>query len=381
MTRPRQSPLADATEHTAAEKARADALFASIGEAVIATDENGKIMKANGSALELFGYEESDFIGKGYLHTVHAHDAEDKPIEPLSRPVMQALQDGKKVNSTLQFIRKDGSKFPAAVTVSPIMLAGRPIGMIEVVRDITREQQIDKAKTEFVSLASHQLRTPLTAMRWYLELLLKGRMGALSPQQEASLHEVHRVSLRMIELVAALLSVARIEIGTLTVAPQPSNITQLAQDVVFELRPQIAEKNLDFVEQYDSSIPLLPLDPDLTRVIFQNLLSNAVKYTPAGGSVSLAIKRKGRHVHIKVADTGYGIPKRQQRHLFTKLFRADNVRQKDTDGTGLGLYIVQSIVENSGGKIKFESEENKGTTFYVRLPLKGMVATNTNKVS
>jgi two-component system sensor histidine kinase VicK len=114
------------------------------------------------------------------------------------------------------------------------------------------------------------------------------------------------------------------------------------------------------------------LDPDLTRIIFQNLLTNAVKYTPSGGKISLKIELRKKHVLIKISDTGYGVPKRQQRQLFTKLFRADNVRRQDTDGTGLGLYIVQSIVESAQGKVWFESEENKGTTFYVRLPLKGM---------
>lgn len=262
--------------------------------------------------------------------------------------------------------------FTALVTVSPVMLGGRPIGTIEVVRDITQEEEIDRAKTEFVSLASHQLRTPLTAMRWYIELLLKGSMGPLTPEQKASLQEVLASNLNMIELVGALLSVARIEVGTLTVAPALSNIEQLASSVVSELKPEITEKQLHFTEEYDTHIPPMLLDPDLTRIIFQNLLTNAVKYTPVGGSVSLKIRRKGHSVHIEIADTGYGIPKQQQKQLFTKLFRADNVRQKDTNGTGLGLYIVKSIVENSKGKIWFKSEENVGTTFYVQLPLKGM---------
>lgn len=372
MNRPDQPPLILITKDLETEKAKAEALFDSIGEPVIATDEYGKIMKVNEAALDLWGYGEEEILEKGYLNVIQAFDTNGGSIEPLSRPVMRALLEGKAVTDHLQYVKKDGTLFPAVTTVSPIMLEGRPIGTIEIIRDITREQEIDRAKTEFVSLASHQLRTPLTAMRWYIELILKGTMGSLTSEQRAGLEEVLASNLNMIELVGALLSVARIEIGTLTIAPALSNIEELARSVVAELKPEITEKRLHLKEEYDPSIPSMLLDPDLTRIIFQNLLTNAVKYTPKGGNVSLKLQHRGHFIHIEIADTGYGVPKRQQQQLFTKLFRADNVRQRDTNGTGLGLYIVKSIVENSKGKIWFESEEDRGTTFYVRLPLRGM---------
>jgi PAS domain S-box-containing protein len=376
MLRPsRQTQASENKIYLAAEQARAEALFASIGEAVIATNEDGKIMKVNEAALELWGYTESDLIGKKYMNVIRATDINGKLVESLARPIIRALLEGKSIREKMIYVRKDGSRFPASVTVSPIMVNGKPMGTIEVIRDITREQQIDLAKTEFVSLASHQLRTPLTAVRWYLELLLKGRMGQLTDLQQSSLQEVYNVNLRLIELVSALLSVARIEIGTLAVKPVLSDIQQLARDVVVELMPQIAEKHLQFNEEYDHTLQQMALDPDLTHIVFQNLLTNAVKYTPDGGKVTLKVERVKRHILIQVIDNGYGVPKNQQRHLFTKLFRADNVRQQDTNGTGLGLYIVHSIVKSSKGKIWFESVENKGTTFYVQLPIKGMLAT------
>jgi PAS domain S-box-containing protein len=370
----RQAPLTRRSENSASEIAVSEALFDSIGEAVIATDGEGRVMRVNEAMLELFEFEESDLLGKKYMTIVHALTLKGEPIKPLNRPIMRALIEGRRINDTVLYVKGSGKTFPAHLTVSPIMLDGEPIGTIQVIRDITHEQKIDRAKTEFVSLASHQLRTPLTAMRWYIELLLRHRMGPLTKEQEDSLGEVYRVNLRLIELVGALLSVARIEIGTLTIAPVPSDISQLARDVTAELKPQITEKNLQFNEQYDPEIPTMMLDPDLTRIIFQNILTNAVKYTPSGGEIGLKIDLKKNHVLIQISDTGYGVPKRQQRQLFTKLFRADNVRRQDTDGTGLGLYIVQSIVESARGKIWFESEENKGTTFFVRLPLKGMPA-------
>lgn len=356
----------------AVEIARSEAFFDSIGEAVIATDQEGRIMRVNAATLELFECEELDLLDKKYMTTVPAFTLKGDKIEAINRPIMRALVEGRTVTETLMYSKSDGRRFPAHVNVSPIMLKGEPVGTIQVVRDITREQEIDHAKTEFVSLASHQLRTPLTAMRWYVELLLKGKMGDLSNQQQVALEEIYDVNLRLIDLVGALLSVARIEIGTLSMTPEPSNIVQLARDVAFELKPTIAEKNLSFSETYDENIPSMQLDPDLTRIIFQNILTNAVKYTPEGGTVSVTIQKQKFSVLITIKDNGYGIPKRQQRHMFTKLFRADNARQQDTDGTGLGLYIVKSIVSNANGKVWFDSEENIGTTFYVRLPLKGM---------
>jgi two-component system sensor histidine kinase VicK len=380
MVKTRTATEAENATDLAAEKAKADALFASIGEAVLATDEHGKIMRVNGVTLELLEYEETELVGQSYLQTVQAYDNKGRQLDPFSRPIMRALQEGRPVTENLQFAKKDGTLFPVVVTASPIMLDEKPIGMIEVFRDITLEQQIDRAKTEFVSLASHQLRTPLTAMRWFIELLLRGTMGELTTEQKVSLEQVHVSNLRMIELVSALLSVARIEIGSLTFSPVPSDITKLAHEAAYELNPLITDKKIQFVEEYDDDLPLIPLDPDLTHIIFQNLLTNAVKYTPAGGRVTLRIERVKRSVQITVCDTGYGIPKSQQKQLFTKLFRADNVRDKDTDGTGLGLYIVQSIVENSHGKIWFESKENSGSKFFIKLPLKGMPATPELKI-
>ncbi len=366
-----KSPTPDDTirKELVTEKAWTEVLFDSIGDPVIVTDKNGNIIKINQAAIDLWGYSENELRKKDYLSVIRAYDMQGNHLDAQARPIMRVLIEGEVIIDRLQYSKKNGTLFPALVTASPVLLSNKLVGTIAVVRDITQEQAIDRAKTEFVSLASHQLRTPLTAMRWYIELLLKGTMGSLTPEQRAGLEEILVSNLNMIELVSALLSVARIEIGTLTATPAMSNIVELARSVVAELKPEITDKHLNLKEEYDPSIPLMLLDPDLTRIIFQNLLTNAVKYTPAGGNVSLKIQHKDHFINIEISDDGYGVPKRQQRQLFTKLFRADNVRQKDTNGTGLGLYIVKSIVENSKGKIWFESEEDRGTTFYVRLPL------------
>ncbi len=246
---------------------------------------------------------------------------------------------------------------------------------------MTKEDEIDKAKTEFVSLASHQLRTPLTAISWYTEMILSGDIGKVPPEQRKYLEEIYQSNKRMIELVNTLLNVSHIELGTFTGKPVQTDIRRLVDSVLLEQKPKIKEKRITFIQKLNKNVPLFSIDPKFLRMIFQNLLSNAVAYTPLGGEIKLSIslvsssqqapnrKSTKNSILIKISDTGYGIPQTQQNKIFTKLFRADNVKEKDTEGTGLGLYIVKSIVESAGGKIWFESRENKGTTFFVELPL------------
>jgi signal transduction histidine kinase len=173
----------------------------------------------------------------------------------------------------------------------------------------------------------------------------------------------------MVSLVNAFLSVSRIELGTLPNNPQPTNVPDIAQAALSELKPLIQKKELNIMTTYDSSLPKLTVDPGLLLVVFQNLLSNAVQYTPEKGKIEIAITQEEEEILIKIADTGYGIAKKDHPKIFTKLFRGDNVRERETSGNGLGMYIVKAIVDASGGKISFDSELNVGTTFYITFPL------------
>jgi signal transduction histidine kinase len=212
-------------------------------------------------------------------------------------------------------------------------------------------------------------------------MLLEGDAGRISKKQKDFLQEVYTANKRMVALVGALLNVSRIELGTFTIVPKPTDIAVLVQDVLKMLKPEIEMRAIKLEERY-GDIPTMNVDPQLMQIVFQNLISNAVKYTPNGGTVGVDISRSGWGENIKkeerdqlcihIRDTGYGIPKNQQSKIFTKLFRADNIKSKVTDGNGLGLYIVKSIVSHSGGTISFESQEDKGTTFCVTLPFSGM---------
>ncbi|MDD3487509.1 MAG: HAMP domain-containing sensor histidine kinase [Candidatus Moranbacteria bacterium] len=232
-------------------------------------------------------------------------------------------------------------------------------------KNLARSRELDQAKTEFVGLASHQLRTPLTAVSWYTEMLLGKDFGKLNPKQEEYLKEIYAGNRRMIDLVDDLLNTSRIDMGTLKVKLENVDLTKTMDITLDELAPQTEKKNLSIRKKYGENLPELKLDPELLGIVFQNIVSNAVKYTPARGSISVGIKKINSHIQVKIADNGWGIPKNQQKKIFTKLFRADNVRKMDTEGTGLGLYIARAIVKKFKGKLWFESKEGEGTTFYI----------------
>jgi len=232
---------------------------------------------------------------------------------------------------------------------------------------LAKSQELDRAKTEFVGLASHQLRTPLTAVSWYTEMLLKKDFGGLNLKQEDYLGEIYAGNQRMIDLVDDLLNTSRIDMGTLKIKPELVNVAEVMEDTLNEFSPQTSQKNISIEKKFSRNLPQVLLDPEHLGIVFQNIISNAVKYTPPKGKITVEMRRQNSHILVKIADNGWGIPESQQKKIFTKLFRADNVRKRDTEGTGLGLYIARAIVKKSGGKIWFESKENKGTAFYITL--------------
>jgi len=373
------SSIADLTEIKRAEqqvielKNRNDAILTSIGDAVFAVDQDGKVLLFNEAAEKLTGIPAKKVIGKKYYKVISfLTENEEKPVGDFVSEVIKRNKIIKNLNHTL-IITKSGIKIPVANSVAPIRKeTGDVVGCVVSFRDISTEREIDRAKTEFVSLASHQLRTPLTAINWYSEMLISEDNGKLNTKQKEYTNETYKASKRMISLINALLNVSRLETGNFVIEPTPLDLVENAKSCISELQSQISKNRIEFTGNYDSNLDKVKADPKLTSIIFQNLLSNAIKYTEPGGKVSLTIGKDQNAILIKVADTGVGVPKYQQDKLFTKLFRADNARNIDPDGTGLGLYIVKSIVDGSGGKVWFESNPGKGSTFSVSLPLTGM---------
>lgn len=359
-------------------KAKDEAILASIGDGMVVVNKEGKVTYVNQAFEKMVGWKMKEVLGK-YIVEVIPREDEKGNVVLFNERILTKVLSGEKVIADLTkpfyYIRKDKTRFPASSIVTPIILDDKIIGIVETFRDVTKEKSIDRAKTEFISLASHQLRTPLTTISWYTEMILNNDVGKITPNQRQYLEEIYQGTRRMVDLVNTLLDVSRLELGTFIAEPKMTDIISLAQSVLAEQKSMIDEKKLLIIHKFSKKSLKFSIDPKLFRIIFQNLLSNAVKYTPVNGKIEFSISfEQGKKIFIKISDTGYGIPKNQQNKIFTKLFRADNVRDKDTDGTGLGLYIVKSIVENSGGKIWFKSEDSKasdnpGTTFYVDMPI------------
>ncbi|HOB90036.1 MAG TPA: PAS domain-containing sensor histidine kinase [Candidatus Colwellbacteria bacterium] len=331
---------------------------------IIITDPKGVILFANKAVSSTTGYSPKEIIG-------HRSSLWGKQMPPeFYENMWRKIRDEKEVYvGELTNKRKNGELYIAEIRISPVLDENGKIRFyVGIERDITEAKAIDRAKTEFVSLASHQLRTPLSIIDWYTESLLSGDKGVLTEAQKDYIDEIHKSNRRMVDLVESLLNATRIDMGRLVISPKPVSLPKIADIVLSELAPQIKEKEISVSKIYDD-IPEIRLDPDLTRVIFQNLLSNAVKYTPKNGKISLKICRENGNIVIYVADTGIGIPEKQQSKIFDKLFRADNARIANPEGNGLGLYITKAIIEAAKGTIGFESKEGKGTTFVVTFPV------------
>jgi two-component system, OmpR family, phosphate regulon sensor histidine kinase PhoR len=269
------------------------------------------------------------------------------------------------------------SRFSYEVFISPIRNHEKKImGGAIVLHDITHVKEIDRMKTEFVSIASHQLKTPLTSIKWYTEMLMKEDRN-LTPEQRDILQQSYESSQRMSRLINALLNVSRLDTGQIKVEPKPVYLEDFITQCISGMQGMI-EKYKGEIEfrKPDQPFSKIPIDSALLGHVLQNLMTNAILYTPEDRKclVIIQLSQKDDDFIISIKDNGIGIDKKVQSRIFDKFFRADNARLQDTTGSGLGLYIIKAILEASGGTIRFESKEGEGTVFFVTFPMKGMQA-------
>ena len=336
---------------------------------IVITNSEGKIIYVNKAAEKLTGFSKKEVIGKNPSIWGGQMGAE------YYKKMWQTIKfDKKPFAGEIINKNKNGKNYEASVRISSVLnRKGDVMFFVGLERDITEQKRIEKSKTEFVSLASHQLQTPLTSVRWNAELILDSdkKEHNLTAKQKRYVNDLYKSTIRTIELINSLLNVSRIELGTINVDPEPTDIKEICVSCTDEIQKELLSKNIKFEPHYDPGLPKINVDPIFFRMIMINLLANAVKYTNPGGSVRLDVTKGKDGIQIKITDTGVGIPKKQQDRMYAKFFRANNA-QMLSEGSGLGLYIVKSVLDKTGGKIWFESEENKGTTFYVLIPLTGM---------
>ncbi|RLC36992.1 hypothetical protein DRH27_04360, partial [Candidatus Falkowbacteria bacterium] len=249
------------------------------------------------------------------------------------------------------------------------------VGGAIIFHDITSIKEIDRMKTEFVSVASHQLRTPLTAIKLFTDMLVSGEVGGINKEQADYLDKVRESTERMVRLVNDLLNVTRIESGRLSINPQLLSIKDFIMNIITEAKPLAESRKQKIIfNDKQPQLPKVPLDQNLMRQVVHNLTVNAIRYSPEKtGKIEVALSREDDDSFIiSVKDNGMGIPAESHPKIFKKFYRADNATKAITEGTGLGLYVSKMIVKSSGGRIWFHSKKDKGSTFFVKLPLAGM---------
>jgi two-component system phosphate regulon sensor histidine kinase PhoR len=256
--------------------------------------------------------------------------------------------------------------------MTPIIWNGAVIGASCVFRDITKEIEVDRAKSEFVSFASHQLRTPLHIVGLSSSLLQEdGGLFAPNNQAEAKsyIRDIQEATQQMNNIINNLLNVSRIESQMLHPVFETVAIEMMIARNLKEMAPQIKKKRLTVKTRFPQQTSQCDTDPHILQIVLQNLISNAIKYTPERGTIDIAVTQEKTHVVLVISDTGYGIPEDEQGNIFKKLYRASNARQSGVEGSGLGLYIVKAMIDKLDGDISFVSKEDQGTTFIVRIPV------------
>ncbi len=359
-------------ENLEQEKIKDEVILSNIGDGLIVTDKDAKIVLVNNALESMLGWERGEATGRRFSEICKIYDRNKKEVPLNKSPIFLAGKGVKIFTKEIFYQRKDGALFPVAITTTPYKIGKDIKGSITLVRDITQERLIDRAKTEFISLASHQLRTPLSAINWLSEMLLESLVNQAKEFPKTYVKEIYESSQRMVTLINALLNVSRVESGSIFVEPKELKLVPFIQSILDELGMLAKAKSLDVSVHCQPQSLKVKADLDIMRIVLHNLISNAIKYTNKGGNIKIDIYKKNKEILIGIKDTGIGIPESAQKRIFEKFFRADNAHTVSSDGTGLGLYIVKSIIDQVGGRIWFESREGAGTSFYIALPKNGM---------
>jgi signal transduction histidine kinase len=261
-----------------------------------------------------------------------------------------SVQEVREINATLQQRIKDATK--------------------KLRQSNNQLQRLDAAKDEFVSMASHQLRTPLTSVKGYISMVLEGDVGRITKEQRQLLEEAFTSSERMVHLIGDFLNVSRLQTGKFIIDTHPVDLAKVTQQEVDSIRQIAAGHNVSVVYERPARFPELYLDENKIRQVIMNFMDNAIYYSPDSQEIKITLSVEDGDAVLRVIDKGMGVPVDAQKKLFTKFFRAENARKQRPDGTGIGLYLARKVIDGHGGSLVFESKEDKGSTFGFRLPIK-----------
>ncbi len=350
------------------EKNKTQAIITSFTDGLFFFDRNHLLVLINPKAEEIFAVKDMEIIGRSIM---------DLRTFPKLRSLIDFLGNEirKTVRAEFSFSFSRDSIFE--ISVIPLNQEGVNLGDLVVLHDVSREKMVERLKTEFVSLAAHQLRTPLSAIKWSVKMFLDGDLGKVGRKQKEILTKTYQSNERMIILVNDLLSVARIEEGKYALTFAAVDIVKTCQAAIDLFGDNFKKKKLKFTLVGPVKKTVLAVaDGERIKFVVQNFLDNASKYTPPGGKISCVITETARTIRVEVIDSGIGIKENEQKRVFSKFFRAPEAVLLEPTGSGLGLYMAKNIIEGHGGKIDFFSRQGKGSTFYFVIPKSPAVERN-----
>lgn len=355
---------------------KSEIVINAITDGVVAVDSQGTIQLINPAAQAIIGWGKQDALKLDYRSVIKLLTKNGEAVNQNTDPIQQVLRSNNPIaTSDLQLETHSGKKLLISVSASPVGQVGA--GAIIVFRDITREKQEERQQAEFISTASHEMRTPVATIEGYLGLALNPNTAAIDAKARDYLTKAYASIQHLGRLFQDLLDISRVEDGRLKNNPKVVDLAAFVGEIVHTFETQAKAKGLVLmfkptVQQHGSGHPLGPVffvdvDNDHLREIVSNLVENAIKYTRKG-NVTIDITGDISHARLSVHDTGIGIPKEDQVHLFQKFYRVDNSDTRDIGGTGLGLYLCRRLVETMGGRLWLESNVGEGSTFYVEFP-------------
>ncbi len=338
-------------------------IFDYLDDGILVIDQKNRVFLANFKAAEYLRIKKEDLIGKSILELNKYLNLRDLAV--LSQVRIRKEERKEKIKPRDNFFLE--AKFIPLKTQEEEVK-----NILIILYDITREVLTEKAKSEFIRLSTHQLWTPASGIKWSLKMLLNEELGELNNKQKELLKEIYEANEREIKLIGDLLTVAEIESGNVISEVSLLNIEEIIQSAINDCEKMAIKKGVKIIfREPKERIPKVMVDEEKIKMAIRNIIDNAIRYNKSSkGIVEVGLERREKEIRIEISDNGLGIPYEEQRKVFSKFFRGKNILQIDTTGSGLGLYIAKSIIEAHNGRIWFESEENKGTTFYFTLPIK-----------
>ena len=358
-TRLHQGLIAALERAELADNSTFDMLYNNSPVAYVTLNQSGALVNYNAAAVQLLETNFSDLGGRSFFSLCDPEFNHSVLVEK--------IKAGLTINELEMPLRTVmGSTVWVLLSVFSLRERGE---LLLTLVNITEQKKIDTAKSEFVALATHQLRTPIAAIRYAADLLTKHIVDGQTERNATYLDKINRNVLRMLALINDFLHVSKLEMGTFATEASSITVNAFLDDILEEFEGRIANQHIAVTRRGEPATQTMSTDPRLLNIILSNIISNAVKYTPPEGALDVSYASNGQVIRFAITDTGIGIPEAEIPQLFRKFFRASNAQSQHTEGTGLGLYIVQEAAKQLGGSIEVASEEGKGTTFTVILPL------------